>query len=516
MKDDDSLKTTKEEIAQTESMIGSAGISRKDFLKKAGVAGAALTAAALGGVTLVRGATKGRQRVSRVASMAPGWSPDDPLMPTGDSTTDTAALQAALHDPALDNGGTLYLGPGTFMIHRFIGRQDISDPSDPSYSTVLFNGTIQGAGKDVTILKGVRGPGGAGFGPLHYELPGFASDDHTLMAVIQTYASVKDLTFESESELVDPANAFGSKGLVNFLGLGTFVPGLNDLIGTDVVNVRFIGSLDSSGMPETPLHFQLWGDKGGVHNIRGCDFENNVWGAIQFYELSDAVVNIGGLPNEKVTLKNCIEAPVEVWGCNNLNVNASRLETQDSSGVAFGGNTNSRLGVFDCNIKQEPDANWAGVEIRNNANSDVVISNNSIHGEEAWLWGPIFSNTTDGVVVTNNRIEGNGGAGIYMISGANHFLKANNFNNFQVAPWGIAKIWLGYFDGRVTDSMIIGGNNRVNVYDSGYPGAGNIYTGVNNMHMKIGQKVKDAMNQKMQAKEAMLEQRRLLRRGGTP
>lgn len=46
-----------------------------------------------------------------------GWSPTDPLMPTGDSTTDTANLQAAIHDSRMDAGGTLYLGPGTFLVH---------------------------------------------------------------------------------------------------------------------------------------------------------------------------------------------------------------------------------------------------------------------------------------------------------------------------------------------------------------------------------------------------------------
>jgi hypothetical protein len=233
-----------------------------------------------------------------------GFDPNDPLMPTGISTIDTENLQAALHDTRLDAGGTLYLGPGTFKIHRFIGRQNISDPSAPSYSTILFNGTIQGAGKDVTILKGVRGPNGESFEPLHYEIPGFAEDDHSLFAVIQSYLGVKDLTFDSEASLVDPYNAYGSRGLVNYIGTGTFVPGLNELIGTDIINVHFKGTLDSNGDPETPHLFQHWGDKGGVHNIKGCEFENSSNGALQFFDLADATINIGGLPNEKVTLSD--------------------------------------------------------------------------------------------------------------------------------------------------------------------------------------------------------------------
>ena len=75
---------------------------------------------------------------------ASGWTPDDPLMPTGDSTQDTKNLQQRLHDSRLNVGSTLYLGEGTFRIHGVIGRQPL-DPNAPSYSTVLFNGTIQGA-----------------------------------------------------------------------------------------------------------------------------------------------------------------------------------------------------------------------------------------------------------------------------------------------------------------------------------------------------------------------------------
>jgi hypothetical protein len=224
--------------------------------------------------------------------LATGWAPDDPLMPTGDSTQDTSNVQAALHDSRLDAGGTLYLGPGTFKIHGFVGRQDFSNSSHPSYSTILFNGAIQGVGKGVTILKGVRGPGGVSFKPLYYEIPGFANNDHTLFGFVQVYLGVKDLTFDSESELVDPANAYGNRGLVNYLSTGSFVPGQNKLIGTDITNVHFKGSLDSSGNPETAHLFQQWGDEGGVHNVANSEFENSSNGALQFFDLANATINV--------------------------------------------------------------------------------------------------------------------------------------------------------------------------------------------------------------------------------
>jgi hypothetical protein len=95
-----------------------------------------------------------------------------------------------------------------------------------------------------------------GFEPLHYEIPGFAEDDHTLLGVVQTYLGVKDMTFDSEATLVDPYNAYGNRGLVAFVGAGSFELGLNTLLGTDIINVHFNGSLDGSGNPETAHLFQ--------------------------------------------------------------------------------------------------------------------------------------------------------------------------------------------------------------------------------------------------------------------
>ena len=51
------------------------------------------------------------------AFLKTGWSINEPLMPSGNSTTDTRNLQDALQDERFDIGGTLFLGPGTFLIH---------------------------------------------------------------------------------------------------------------------------------------------------------------------------------------------------------------------------------------------------------------------------------------------------------------------------------------------------------------------------------------------------------------
>jgi hypothetical protein len=491
-----------------------------------------------------------------------GWSPNDPLMPTGNSTTDTENLQAALHDSRLDAGGTLYLGPGVFKVHGFIGRQNYSDPSHPSYSTVPFNGTIQGAGKGVTIIKGVRQPDGSQFEPLTYPFFEFWSDDHTLLAVVQTYLGVKDLTFDSEPGLVDysneydaagnptgntfPGNFSGTNGLVAYVGAGSFEYALNQLMGTDVINVHFKGSVDSQGDPETVHLFQLWGDRGGVHNVANCEFDNGL-APFEFIDLADATINVGGRPKDQVTITNTLGPGFEVQRCGDCTVNVSRLETHDAAGVYFFpgfSNTHSSLTVSHSDIRTKPGSDWAGVELwGRSGDMSVVIANNKIHSEDTFLWGPIFS---DGAMqsgaVTNNKITGRGPAAMYLEVyywyPGSATLVGNNLDGWETTPdpwWlGTAAIWLGPF---MVNSVVVGGDNNVNIFDEPaydtnwtplydedgnpltIPGYGdlippeefgnlvpkeNTFTGVNNAHVNVGQDVRAAMQQKVAAKEAVM------------
>ena len=406
---------------------------------------------------------------------ASGWTLDDPLMPTGDSTLDTANLQDELHDSRLDAGGTLYLGPGIFKIHGFVGRQDISDPSHPSYSTILFNGTIQGAGKGVTILRGVRGPDDEGFEPLRYEIPGFASVDHTLLGFVQVYLGVKDLTFDSESGLVDPYNVYGNRGLVNFLGTGSFESGLNELIGTDIANVHFKGSLDSSGTPETGHLFQQWGDEGGVHNVTNSEFENSSNGALQFFELLNASINVGGAPKERVHITNALSGGLQVGGCSDSDLNVSYIKTRDAPGVYFfpgWWNTEASLVVSHSDIRTRPGSLYAGVEMWGRAGElSVTIEKNKFHSEYTFLWGPIFSDgAMQNGLIANNKFTGIGPAAMYLEVDNWHAgtvtIHGNNLSNWETIPdpWGLgtAPIWLGPF---VVDSVVVGGDNELNVFD---------------------------------------------------
>ncbi len=117
-------------------------------------------------------------------------------------------------------------------------------------------------------------------------------------------------------------------------------------------------------------------------------------------------------------------------------------------------------------------------------------------------------------------------------------LVGNNLDDWETTPdpwWlGTAPIWLGPF---MVNSVVVGGDNNVNVFDEPaydtdwnplydengnpltIPGYGdlippgefgnlvpknNIFTGVNNMNVNVGQDIRDAMKQRVEAKEAMM------------
>jgi len=415
---------------------------------------------------------------------ATGWSPEDPLMPTGDSTQDTENLQAKLHDSKLGKGETLYLGPGTFMIHSVTGRQSI-DEAAPSYSTELFNGNIQGAGKDVTILKGVRGPNNEDFEPINEQWPGDPEPSRTyaVMLIEQLYLGLKDLTFDSESDLLDDPdngmwldpwrghNGYGGRGLTLFVGTGSVYGGPNELIGTDITNVHFKGSLDSNGDPETAHLFQQWGDVGGMHNVTNCEFENSSNGALQFFGLANATFNVGGGPKDKVKITNALQGGLQI-ACRNCAVNVSRIETQDAAGVFFQTNGHSTLTVIHSDIRIRPASVYAGVELMGNwGDLSFVIEKNKFHSEDAWLWGPIFSDVANqNGLIADNKFTGRGPAamylGVYSWHPGSVTIRGNKFDNWETTsdPWGLgtAPIWLGPF---IVDSIVVGGKNKVNVFD---------------------------------------------------
>lgn len=243
---------------------------------------------------------------------------------------------------------------------------------------------------------------------------------------------------------------------------------------------------------------------------------------------------------ERVTLEGDSNIGVWVRGNTNTTFNVSRLNVNGCPGVAFDANPACTLSLIHCDMKHMADSYWAAIEIWDDyGTNNIVISNNKIHSEDVWLWGPIFAEGVPDGVITNNKITGRGPSVIHLgvldwFPGS-VTLKGNNLNGWETTPdpWGLntAPIWLGPY---ITDSVVVGGKNKVNIfdepeYDYSYPDwwnhplppdangnvqtydengnivpKNNIFTGVNNMHLNIGQNVREAMKQKVEAKKAMM------------
>jgi len=460
----------------------------------------------------------------------------DPLMPTGDSTIDTENLQTAIN--TLGSGETLYLGQGTFMVHASLVRQSVY-PLSPNYISEPFSGTIQGAGKGKTIIRSVRGPGGEDFE--EWKDPWYEFTPGTFIILGEGYVGFKDMTFEADSEIIASwyyGYGISTTGLASYVYIGSDSE-CEGKASTDCINVHFKGSLDSSGRQEVGHLFTPWGGKNSTHNVKSCEFENGLFDMLSFGLQDNATINIGGNASEKVTLTNSLFSAIQFYYCGNTTVNVSNTEVHDAPGLLFLThhiNTLSNITMTHNVMQLLPNSEYAGVEVWNyRKNGDVLtsISNNKIHSEDSWLFGPIFLEGVENAMIKNNKITGKGAAAIYLgIYGSTGHatLKGNNLANWENTgpdnPWGFtaAPIWLG---SNITDSFVVGGNNKVNVFDEpGYdeswnplpPDANgnaqtydeygnivpknNIFTGVNNMHVNIGQDIRDAMKQMADEKKA--------------
>lgn len=360
-----------------------------------------------------------------------------------------------------------------------------------------FNGTIQGAGKGVTIIRSVRGPGGAPFTPFYVEDSDMAYPI-TFFILTLNYFGVRDMTFEADSEIVEPYwyGGFYLTGLFSYVNLGSGRYGVGSQIGTDCINVHFKGSLDFSGKPEMPYMFEPYGGGGGTHNCKSCEFENGLVSLLKYALIANATINIGGSPSEKVTFTNALGASITTQ-CGDCTVNVSHIETNDAPGLYFfthPENIRSGVNVTRNRIKLRPDSSYAGAEIwARYGEVSAVISNNKIHSpSHIPPFGAIFSFGVDGAVVTNNIITGEGYAAIYVgmynLPTEGCLLKGNNVQNFNAS---LAQIILGP---RTSNYTVIGGSNKCNVIDNG---TDNIIVGVNNMgYMELGQDIKEAIEKK--------------------
>jgi hypothetical protein len=442
---------------------------------------------------------------SKIAST--GFSQSDPLMPTGDCDQDTPALQAAIQDAALNTGGTLYLGPGTFQICGTIIRHGLF--GEFGYNPDPFNGTIQGAGKGVTIIKAVRGSGGEPFTPSFDGYPmAFAIWD-------QDYFGIRDLTFESDSEIADWWDFFWpTQGLLSYVNIGSGIYNVGGQYGADCINVQFNGSFDSNGFPEIPLLFEVFGNGSGTYNIKSSEFNNGSFLYIDFTHLANATVNIGGSPKEKVIFTNDVENywPIAIspFGVGDCNFNVSHIETYNMIGLSLFSHPLNSMSYVTMNnnlINMMSGSWWGGVELWGQDYGDIsaVISNNKFRSNSGDIFGPIVFSDVENGVITNNKFSGWGpvaiNVGFFELPGSVSLL-GNNVQTWETAenpfvPNLYAPIWLGP---NITNSIVVGGNNKNNIWDLGDD---NYYTGVNNAQQTIGQKIKDFMKQRADALKAM-------------
>jgi len=479
------------------------------------------------------------------------------VYPSGDTSgeTDAANIMAAFDQAkTAGDGSIVQLDAGTFHINRTI------EPWD-------FVGTFKGAGKGVTTIKvtptGFSASGLQPFSTLFaFYLKGRgASVEDTVNLTIKGMTLV--LTGEAPALYLPD---WKPDPIYNWYGI--FIDARYEVIETDpgvkeitaLESYRNVTCSDISIIADAAIHrcadpLVIAGGQGGtvIDNIFYRNFvygrntgtikvsnvdmiTNNGFSKLMICDQYDSTVTV-----ERVTFEGTGELGTYLsYMGNNTAINVSHLKTTVCSGVAFFDNESCTLSVSHCDINQAVDAVWAGIEIWDDGSNNILISQNKFHSEDSFLWGPIFAEGVQNGVITNNKITGKGSAAIYLgvydwLPGS-FTLVGNNLQNWEntgLNPWWInaAAIWLGPY---ITDSVVVGGNNKVNIfdepeYDYSYPDwwnhplppdaygnaqtydkngnivpKNNIFTGVNNMHLNIGQDVRDAMKQKVEAKKAMM------------
>jgi len=469
-------------------------IDRKEFLKVAGITGAALAVSAFGG------ARAGFASTPRTAAAGVGFTAGDPLMPTGDPDIDTSNIQTAIHDTQMDTGGTLYLGPGVFRIDASMARQAFS-PASVGYNTTPFNGTIQGAGKEKTFIRSVRHPGGDEFTKF-YDALFDVYYGCTLWITDHDYLGVRDLTFEADNAIADPWTLWGyrlSTSNLVYMTAGSNFPWEGTPYGTDIVNVDLKGPRDAGGLAEMPAHLAFWGGGGGTHNLKGCRFESSFAYTAWYFGLGDSTLNIGGIPKEKVVFENAgdIGAGLYLDSFSNTTANVSRNYLNDVGIVAFGGGPESSTLNLDNNVIRNSVASWfPGLEMWGPTNLAGFVTKNDLHKNGSPT--ALFFGSVDNAVVAQNKFTGDteyGGIGLLECNGC--MVLGNNVqgvNASLTAPITLLDSAGCTIVGHAKDCAAV------------LPDIGdNILVGVNNVGNTVGPEVSKAMRAVRDARQQSLQ-----------
>ena len=287
----------------------------------------------------------------------------------------------------------------------------------------------------------------------------------------------------------------------------------------------------------------------GTHTVTNCHFDTMDYGL--FFGFHDgSKITVGGqLPADRVTFHNLhfgvvsfgtINSEIQVrnvrasndvdspWGydvlwvasASGMKVHMSGVEADNMSGAALqadllGCGTAPSTYLFEHNvIRQMPSTSWAGFEVWETCpeKSDIVIRNNKISGDGSFIFGPIFTLGARDAVITNNTITGSGPAAMYLgpwgADDSGLMVKGNNVQGWKIdsGPCGeeclglpLAPIWLGA--GTSGNTVVGSGNLRTTVFDES---GANILVGVNSQGAQLGQAIREAMQQRIEAKKLMM------------
>jgi hypothetical protein len=458
---------------------------------------------------------------------------------------DTDALQAAF-DAALaaGPGSVVELAEGDFNIHEPI---------------VVYNwsGTVRGAGKDRTILHTNADPFPRR--PLPEDAYGPWSTAGMFMFMYDDGAvgelRVEGMTFlPTGLSTEDP-----TQGNVDItpIFIGTGVLGSQAHVDSILRDLRLRGDRSDSYPAGMNMGFGIvFLRVPGTHIISGCDFEDSF--AIGFVTVlfGGGKLIVGGpRPSDRVTFTNMGFTGMFGFSHTNLGIDISNVQASNIDGPVFAmyALSNSRVHMWDVEtvdaagamtgpcfllgcaeepssflfehntIRMKPGMNWAGFEMHqwSEVKSDIAIRNNRIHGDGSLMWGNIFTSGARNAVITNNKISGSGMAAMYLgawgADDSGHTVVGNNVQDWQ--PDGsvcgpdcegmpLAPIWLG---SETSDILVVGsGNLRTAVFDETdnpdtpeYDGR-NILVGISSQGMHVGQLIREAMQQRLAVKQAMM------------
>jgi len=271
---------------------------------------------------------------------------------------------------------------------------------------------------------------------------------------------------------------------------------------------------ESNPYSNSPLH--KWTKPvSGTYTIEDIEMYNALYG-LYLTSMKDSVLNIGGSPKNMI-IADGVTVPIWLIDISNSSVDLSYLNADNCDGgvwldqgydAVWGNDLGelvpetlpdpSNFFFHHNNISNTPGGFWASIELWNYGGEigqsvgNIIIANNKISvTDNNPPYEGIFSYFIDNLYVTNNIITGRGLAGIWIepfgTPASGCLLQGNNLNNFDAM---LAPIYLG---SGTSNCTVIGGNNKVNVFDEGTE---NILTGVNNQGMNIGLSLSDALERK--------------------